>query len=203
MKRLKLNRKRSRDQIRYRLHTSIQAAAYLADDPSREDIDRELEQIMTAGRPKSPLRSAATPEPDRSDREDSGITKADREARHVVSDPHAGERITAPGRERVLAGNRTAVMEKAWRPVGFGLITGLSAVMSIAVDSPVIGEIVAAIVLTFVLTVVCTALLGSAGLSERAFRLLRWMAARPEPTKVGGLEEGGKIRHHDSSDLPT
>ena len=57
MKRLKLNRKRSRDQIRYRLHASIQAAAYLGDDPSREDIDRELKQIMTAGRPK-PRRSA-------------------------------------------------------------------------------------------------------------------------------------------------
>jgi len=56
MKRLKLNRKRSRDQIRYRLHTSIQAAAYLADDPSDDEINRELDKIMKRARPKAPTR---------------------------------------------------------------------------------------------------------------------------------------------------
>jgi hypothetical protein len=68
MKRPKPNRNRSRDQIRYRLHTSIQAAAFLGDDPSREEIDRELQQIMATVRTKSILRPA--PEPDRSDRGD-------------------------------------------------------------------------------------------------------------------------------------
>jgi len=56
MKLLTRKRKGSRDEIRYRLHTSIQAAAYLADDPSHEDIDRELKQIMKAGRAGTPLR---------------------------------------------------------------------------------------------------------------------------------------------------
>lgn len=55
MNRLKLNRARKRDSIRYRLHTSIQAAAYLADGPGRDVIDRELEQIMQPARPKAPL----------------------------------------------------------------------------------------------------------------------------------------------------
>jgi hypothetical protein len=63
---LKLNRKGSRDQIRYRLHTSVQAAAYLAGDPGDEGIGRELERIMSAGQGKSPVHSV--PEPDRSDR---------------------------------------------------------------------------------------------------------------------------------------
>lgn len=38
--------KPGRDQIRSRLHASIQAAAHLADDPGPETIDRELRQIM-------------------------------------------------------------------------------------------------------------------------------------------------------------
>lgn len=54
MKRLTSRRKGRRDKIRYRMHTSIQAAAYLADDPGREVIDRELEQVMKAGRGKTP-----------------------------------------------------------------------------------------------------------------------------------------------------
>jgi hypothetical protein len=53
MKRLKFNRKRNRDQIRYRLHTTIQAAAYLADDPSDQDVDRELSKIMNGAKPKT------------------------------------------------------------------------------------------------------------------------------------------------------
>jgi hypothetical protein len=56
MKRLRLKRKSSRNEIRYRLHTSIQAAAYVADDPSHENIDRELRQIVTADRAGRPLR---------------------------------------------------------------------------------------------------------------------------------------------------
>jgi hypothetical protein len=54
MKRLKTARNSNRDQIRYRLHTSIQAAAYLADNPSERDIDRELSNIMNGSRPKAP-----------------------------------------------------------------------------------------------------------------------------------------------------
>ena len=54
MKRLTRKREGSRDEIRFRLHMSIQAATYLADDPDREDVDRELKKIMTAGSPGTP-----------------------------------------------------------------------------------------------------------------------------------------------------
>jgi len=57
MKRLTRKREGSRDEIRFRLHMSIQAASYLADDPDREDVDRELKKIMTAGGPGTPQRS--------------------------------------------------------------------------------------------------------------------------------------------------
>jgi hypothetical protein len=53
MNRLKLKPTKNRDSIRYRLHTSIQAAAYLADDPGHDVIDRELGQIMRPGQPKA------------------------------------------------------------------------------------------------------------------------------------------------------
>lgn len=56
---LNRKRKRSRDQVRYRLHTTIEAVAYLADDPSDQDVDRELSKIMAGPQKK---RSAARPE---------------------------------------------------------------------------------------------------------------------------------------------
>ncbi len=46
---------------------------------------------------------------------------------------------------------------------------------------PVLGEIIAVIEVAVALTVLGTALFGSAALSERAFRLLRWVRNRPEP----------------------
>jgi hypothetical protein len=46
---------------------------------------------------------------------------------------------------------------------------------------PILGEIVLLVELVVVLTLVGTALFGSLDLSERAFRLLRWIGNRPEP----------------------
>ena len=46
---------------------------------------------------------------------------------------------------------------------------------------PWIGLAMAGAELTVALTVLATALFGSRELSERAFRLLRWLANRPEP----------------------
>jgi hypothetical protein len=46
---------------------------------------------------------------------------------------------------------------------------------------PFIGIGIAAVELAVALTVFGTALFGSRELSERAFRLLRWISNRPEP----------------------
>ena len=46
---------------------------------------------------------------------------------------------------------------------------------------PMRGELIAAIEVAVMLTIIGTALFGSHALSERAFRLLRWLVNRPEP----------------------
>jgi hypothetical protein len=46
---------------------------------------------------------------------------------------------------------------------------------------PVLGAVLAGIELAVVLVILGCALFGSDVLSERAFRLLRWFANRPEP----------------------
>lgn len=67
-----------------------------------------------------------------------------------------------------------------WRPVGTSLISaGVPVAAGIA--HPLIGAGIAIIELAIALTVIGTALFGSPELSERAFRLLRWIANRPEP----------------------
>lgn len=51
------------NQVRHRLHTSIQAAAYLADNPSDEVIDRELREIMNPSEPGTHPCPALKPAP--------------------------------------------------------------------------------------------------------------------------------------------
>jgi hypothetical protein len=47
--------------------------------------------------------------------------------------------------------------------------------------APLPGEIAAAVELLAMFTIIGTALFGSQALSDRAFRLLRWIRNRPEP----------------------
>jgi len=72
------------------------------------------------------------------------------------------------------------VTPRSWRPV---LATLAAAGVPVAgrVLHPLLGEIVFLVELAAVLTLVGTALFGSVDLSDRAFRLLRWIANRPEP----------------------
>jgi hypothetical protein len=51
---------------------------------------------------------------------------------------------------------------------------------------PLPGEVIAGIEIVVVLTVIAVALFGREARSERAFRLLRWFANRPEPPGPGG-----------------
>jgi hypothetical protein len=83
---------------------------------------------------------------------------------------HALTDLTASKRERV-----------PWRTVGTG-IASLGTPAVIWIVCPVLGVVVAAIEAATMLTIIGTALFGSQALSERAFRLLRWLGNRPEPS---------------------
>lgn len=56
----------------------------------------------------------------------------------------------------------------------------------IGILHPLVGELVAAIEVMAILAILGTALFGSEILSERAFRLLRWIANRSEPPSPPG-----------------
>lgn len=73
-----------------------------------------------------------------------------------------------------------------WRRAALGL-SALGAPFGIGVTEPLFGQIDAAIELAVALVVVGTALFGSPVLSERGFRLLRWIASRPEPRTFGRI----------------
>lgn len=67
-----------------------------------------------------------------------------------------------------------------WRSVSTGALS-IGTPLGAAVLHPLLGEVMAIVELTVILTVLGTALFGSQTLSERAFRLLRWLGNRPEP----------------------
>ncbi len=70
------------------------------------------------------------------------------------------------------------------RPAGIGL-AALGRTIGIGVADPLLARAALAIELAVALTIIGTALFGSQALSERAFRLLRWVANRPEPAGPG------------------
>lgn len=68
-----------------------------------------------------------------------------------------------------------------WRSVAAGAtVLGTSVGIGVVLH-PMLGEIVAIVELVVALTIIGAALFGSTALSERAFRLLRWIGNRPEP----------------------
>ena len=81
-----------------------------------------------------------------------------------------------------------------WRSVAAS-VTALGAPAGIGVLHPMLGDIAAIVELVAALTIGGTALFGSPDLSDRAFRLLRWIGNRPEPPapKVSGTGEGGPV----------
>jgi hypothetical protein len=72
-----------------------------------------------------------------------------------------------------------------WRSVGAG-VASVGTPLGIAMLHPLLGEVMAVIELVVILTVLGTALFASQTLSERAFRLLRWLGNRPEPPGPSG-----------------
>lgn len=67
-----------------------------------------------------------------------------------------------------------------WRSVGASMVS-VGTPLGIAMLYPLLGAVLAVVELVMILTVLGTALFGSQTLSERAFRLLRWLRDRPEP----------------------
>jgi hypothetical protein len=67
-----------------------------------------------------------------------------------------------------------------WRALG-AAIAALGTSVSVIFAEPILGHAIAAVEVGAFLVVIGTALFGSRTLSERAFRLLRYIADRPEP----------------------
>ena len=67
-----------------------------------------------------------------------------------------------------------------WRSAVTGAAS-LSTPAAIGMFNPLLGEIIAVTEVAMVITVIAVALFGSKTLSERAFRLLRWLSNRAEP----------------------
>lgn len=80
-----------------------------------------------------------------------------------------------------------------WRSAG-ARVASLGTPVGIGVLHPVLGEVLAIIEVVVVLTIIGTALFGSQTLSERAFRFLRWIGNRPEPSAPAGRQAASPRR---------
>jgi hypothetical protein len=67
-----------------------------------------------------------------------------------------------------------------WRSFGTGAVS-IGTPLAAAALHLLLGEVIVGVELAVILTVLGTALFGSQTLSERAFRMLRWLGNRPEP----------------------
>ncbi len=68
-----------------------------------------------------------------------------------------------------------------WRSIGVG-VTTVGTPTGLAMLHPMLGVILGGTEVVVALQIMTTALYGSSILSERAFRLLRWIGNRPEPS---------------------
>jgi hypothetical protein len=121
--------------------------------------------------------------------------------RHQAKPPRTawshGSPVPFPDADHPATGFTTSKRERVpWRTVGTGIASlGTPAVFWIV--CPVLGVVIAAIEAAAMLTIIGTALFGSQALSERAFRLLRWLVNRPEPPSPA---PGPPARSHRRND---
>jgi hypothetical protein len=85
-----------------------------------------------------------------------------------------------------------------WRPISVGL-SSLGIPAGIGILHPVLGEALIVIEIAVALTIIGAALFGNETLSERAFRLLRWLGNRPEPPSPSSHHLGGTAEPADFS----
>jgi hypothetical protein len=112
-----------------------------------------------------------------------------RPAKHKVRKDHSaaemacspGSPVPFPAPGSTLTGFTTLKGEAVpWQTVGIG-IASLGTPSVSWMLCPILGVVIAVIEVAAMLTIIGTALFGSPALSERAFRLLRWLFNRPEP----------------------
>lgn len=96
------------------------------------------------------------------------------------SDGGHGHAISV-GNQRVAVPGRVP-----WRSVGVGVMS-VGTPLGTGMMHPLLGGVMVVVELVVILTVLGTALFGSKILSERAFRLLRWIGNRPEPPRPGEI----------------
>lgn len=107
------------------------------------------------------------------------------------SDPSQGSR----GHATPLGSPPTAMPGRVpWRSVGAGVVS-VGTPLGAAVLRPLLGEVMMLVELAVFLTMLGTALFGSETLSERAFRLLRWLGNRPEPPAPYDTAQTCQLRH--------
>jgi hypothetical protein len=82
-----------------------------------------------------------------------------------------------------IAGPLETLLERAAEAAVAGLVGDgfIGTPVGMGILHPILGEATVITEVTVVLTIIGVALFGSTVLSERAFRLLRWIGNRPEP----------------------
>lgn len=96
--------------------------------------------------------------------------------------------MTSPAKPAVGAPSR--------RGVSFGLATTILAVPTgVALINPDLAAVLASAELILLLTVLLTAVFAPDSVSERAFRLLRWMTGRPEPARTPEPDQVPRTHH--------
>src|SRR5262249_49931452 len=104
--------------------------------------------------------------------------------------PRVGALSSDDGADRANAPElRLPLRERIpWRPVGTSIAT-LGIPVCLAVVNPTLAGASAVTELVVALVIIATALFGSSILSERAFRLLRWIGNRPEPPAPHAVQQ--------------
>jgi hypothetical protein len=80
-----------------------------------------------------------------------------------------------------------------WRALGLGS-SALGGIAAAYYSHPLVGQAIVVCETASVMITIGTALFGSATTSERAFRLLRWLANRPEPDAPPAVITQGRRR---------
>lgn len=88
-----------------------------------------------------------------------------------------------------------------WRSIGVG-VTTVGTPTGLAMLHPMLGVILGGTEVVVALQIMTTALYGSSILSERAFRLLRWIGNQPEPSAPAPATGPGHLRCLHAAHLP-
>src|SRR5690242_12531440 len=89
--------------------------------------------------------------------------------------------MTGRSQARMEAASQGNHFQAPWRSVGIG-VGAIGAPIATCCLHPVLGLSLFAVQAATLMIIFGAALFGTSTISDRAFRLLRWLAGRPEPT---------------------